>query len=90
MLIDCYGYQSNSERYQRANFEKKAYLVDKVNDETTYICFDRSRIRPIHRIVVSGTVTEITWALGAWEDRAVLDYRSTLNEPIESVEPAEA
>ncbi|PWM79118.1 MAG: hypothetical protein DBX90_09385 [Lentisphaerae bacterium] len=82
-LIDCYGYPSFSERYQRRGFEKKAFQVDAAAEGITYICFDSVTPRPIHRITVAGGITTIQWAFGDWENRAALDYSHTLNEPIE-------
>ena len=82
IMIDCYGHPASSERYQRDNFKKKAFLVDKADDDVTYVCFDASELRAIHRITIDGDVTEVRWAFGRWEDRENLDYSKTLNEPI--------
>lgn len=82
IMIDCYEHPASSERYQRANFEKKAYLVDKSSESTTYVCFSSNPKRAIHRISVSGDVTEIAWAFGEWDNRTTLNFVNTLNDPI--------
>lgn len=85
IMIDCYEHPASSERYQRANFEKKAYLVDKSSESTTYVCFSSNPKRAIHRISVSGDVTEIAWAFGEWEDRESLTFETDLNTPLNIV-----
>ena len=82
IMIDCYGHPAASERFQRENFRKRPYLVDRADDSTTYLCFDAAPRRAIHRISVNENVTEIKWAFGSWEDREFLDYSATLNEPL--------
>lgn len=88
VMIDCYGHPASSERFQRGDFRKKPYLVDKASESVTYVCFDGTAKRAIHRISVFGTVTEIKWAFGAWTNRASLNYSATLNDPV-SVDEAD-
>jgi len=79
MMKDCYGYDANPEMTFRK--DKKPYQIDSSNG-TTYLRFDAADICAIHKITVQGTVTTITWAYGAWADRATLTYDKTLNETI--------
>ena len=82
VMIDCYGHPATSERFQRENFRKRPYLIDKRSDSVTYVCFDATAKCAIHRISVYDTETEIRWAFGAWANRASLNYSATLNDPI--------
>ena len=70
------------------NFEPSAhlggpYLVDEHIDEATgtktaYLCYSNRPVRPITRVVTSGTLfhkqIEIMYAYGAWSDRETLVY----------------
>ena len=80
-MIDCYGHDATSERFQKREYRKHPYLIDSA-EGTTYVCFSKSAKRPIHRIVENGGNTEILWAFGSWDERASLNYTSTLNDPI--------
>ena len=72
MQIDQYGFEATSVHFR--NTRLQPYKVDDAGNGATYLCFENAAEVPIHRITVSGTVTTIEWALGAWDDRAALAY----------------
>lgn len=82
VTIDCFGNRNdrNPERFNTMSGEKHPHLVD-AQEGVTYVAFDRAgtAAQPIHKIVVSGTVTTIWWGFGAWSDRATLTYDLTKN-----------
>ena len=72
MQIDQYGFEATSVHFRKTRLQP--YKVDDAGDGVTYLCFENGASVPIHRITVSGTVTTVEWALGAWGSRAALAY----------------
>ena len=72
MQIDQYGFEASREFFHRRRLQP--YKVDDAGGGVTYLCFEDGASVPIHRITVSGTVTTVEWAYGAWDSRAALAY----------------
>lgn len=80
MVIDCYGYESQSPFYQRRR--KQLYESSKEGG-VTFLRFSRDETGPIHRIEELDGITRISWSYGSWADRKTLAYETDLNTPIE-------
>lgn len=71
MQFDCYGFDAASEGFRRKTLE--AHLVKTIGADT-FVCFTDAPARCIHRIRRTADGASVTWAFGAWEDAATLDY----------------
>lgn len=64
--------------------ELSPFQVDEADANTTYIRYYNTNPCAIHRILITGTVTQMDWAYGDWADRATLTYKP-INDPMEVV-----
>lgn len=78
VAIDQYGRPAWLAEYNNESEAPAPYQVDE-SDSVTYIRYSADAECAVRRITVSGTVTTIEWAFGAWEERATLQYQQ-INE----------
>jgi hypothetical protein len=81
MLIDCYGFPSNSIAYQK---QKKHFAESVKIGGFTYIRFGTDDIGPIHRLDESAADNpKLLWAYGSWADKGNISFATDLNAPID-------
>lgn len=76
VTIDWYGNRNDRspEKFKTIAGEKHPHIIDAQQDVTYFAFAPENLVQPIHKIEVSGTITKIWWAYGAWADRASLNY----------------
>lgn len=81
MMYDCYNFKHN----QTAFFMTKKgspVEVDSSTQGVTFVRYGTGDLCSIHKIATADGVTTIKWALGAWANRASLEYNAGLDEAI--------
>ena len=81
MLYDCYNFRHSQTAFYMSK-KGSPVTIDTATDGITYIRYGTGDLCSIHRITETDGVINIGWALGAWNDRANLDYSTGLDEAI--------
>ena len=85
MLYDSYGFKHSQTAFYFARKGTPARVED-AGDGVCYIAYTGSGNDldkcAIWRVQTTDGVTDVRWAIGAWDDRASLEYTATPDQPI--------